>query len=555
MARRHAGPEIPDFDAFLKVRQNEVVERKKEKKRGALPWWPNLAATKGLGVGAKAAALVASKAGFLIMTMALAAGAGVFGLAQRGRLQAEADAMKKKQFEASLLREHILKQNAAPKNAMPTVDRARGDTFGFVSAGGLSGPQAGEGAAGAAGADASAGAADGKAGAEAGGAKEQEGAQNADPNAMAAELMAQAGARNAAGAAAGGRNADFGKLSQGMGGGMRGGGGLAGGVGRGFDQMSMKNAMLARAESFKGGNPAGIMDNKLRKGNARKWEARGGKTAQARASASANRLRQMAGTMAANRTGDVAKAATANTAAWEQTAAPGQITTGAGASIPGASGPGNAGVGAFPGDNEGGPMNMGPGDVGGDLASNVPNVPEYRNATPYQWAVDLAKLLMIAIMVLSLIIMAMKATVIGNAYIPMLTNIVAGMGAILGILGVYMMAMSQYAQGMLWTVIGGAVTLLALAAPTAVSEGSKGIAIGWQGFVLPLLGGAGWAAGGAAHDSDVEGFRNTEKDNYRKEYGVDPDTKEVLNREKFDGRHGEGAADRWDEQRKFDDMR
>lgn len=555
MARRQAGPEIPDFDAFLKDRQTEVAERKKEKRRGALPWWPNLAATKGLGVGAKAAALVASKAGFLVMTMALAAGAGVVGLAQRGRLQAEADAMKKKQFEASLLREHILKQNTAPKSAMPTIDKARGDTFGFVSSGGLSGPQPGEGAAGASGADAAAASADAKAGGEAAGAKEQEGAQNVDPNAMAAELMAQAGARNAAGAAAGGRNADFGKLSQGMGGGMRGGGGLAGGVGRGFDQMSMKNAMLARAESFKGGNQASVMDNKLRKGNARKWEARGGKTAQARASASANRLRQMAGTMAANRSADVSKAATANTSAWEQAAAPGQVTTGAGASIPGASGPSNAGIGGFPGDNEGGPVNMGPGDIGTDLASNVPNVPEYKNATLYQWAVDLAKMLMIAIMVLSAIIMIMKATVIGNSMIPMLTNIVAGMGAIVGILGVYMMAMGQYAQGMLWTVIGGAVTLLALASPTAVEGGSESIAIGWQGFVMPLLGGAGWAAGGAANDADVSDFRNTEKDNYRKKYGVDPDTKEVINREKFDDRHGEGAADRYDEQKKFDDMR
>lgn len=555
MAHKEAVPEIPDFEAYFSQRRAEVSPKKKERKGAGLPWWPNFAATKGLGVGAQVASVLASKAGILLVCMSLSATAGVLGLAQKNRLRAEEEAMKRKQFQASLLRDHILKQNAQIKAGIPTVDRARNDTLGYVSAGSLAAPTAGDGAANAAGAAGAAGSGDGKGAGEAGGSKKEEGPGAMDPNALAAEMMAKAGgAQGAAGAAAGAGAGNFGRLSQGMGGGMRGGAGMSGGVGRGFDQMGMRNAMLAKAQAFRGGNEAGLMDNKVRRGNPRKWEARGSRTAAARSSATAKRLAKMSADMNANRTGDVAKTASANTAAWENSAAPGMVTSGPGASTPGAGGQSGGGIGAFPGEQEGGPINAGPGDVGG-LASSVPTIPDYVNATPYQWAVDLAKMLMIAILALSVIIMIMKATVIGNAYIPMLLNVLAGLGAILGILGVYMMAMDQYAQGMLWTVIGGAVTVLALAAPSAVTAGAKSIAIGWQGFVIPLLGAAGWGMGDSANSSDTDGFREEEKANYRKKYGVDPESKKVLNREKFDERYGEGAAERWDDQRQYDDMR
>ena len=68
---------------------------------------------------------------------------------------------------------------------------------------------------------------------------------------------------------------------------------MSGGVGRGFDQMGMKNTMLAKAQAMKGGNEAGIMGNKTRKGQMRNWMGDRRVTSGIRSSGTANRLRQM----------------------------------------------------------------------------------------------------------------------------------------------------------------------------------------------------------------------------------------------------------------------
>lgn len=538
--------EIPDFQTFIKQRK----QGKKEKRRFGIPWWPNLSAVQGLGFGAQLGAVLGSGVGISALCVAMCVTAGAVGLIQKNRIRAQRDAIKKKQFEASLLRDHILKHGDKMKSAVPTVDGARNDTVGFVFGGGLPGEGV-EGGTPTGQALTGEPAGEGKGAGEAGGAKDGDGAAPMDPNALAAQMMAQAGGADAAAgakAAAGAAASSIGKLSQGMGGGRSGGGMTAGG-GRGMSADLRNAAALGKAQGFRGGQEAGLKDNKLRRGNPRKWEARGSRTAAARSGATAKRLARMAADMSANRTGDVAKAASANTAAWEKSAAPGQVTQGPGAAIPGASGDSGGGVGAFPTAPEGGPVNVGDDFDTGDLKTNVPTIPDYQEATPYQWAVDLAKMLIYGIIAASLIVAALRATGYGLAAVPAIIKAIALMGGLLAALGVYMIAMDQYWQGTMYTILGGIVAITALAAPETQSISATKTALAGAAMALPLL------VTDAAYEADTEDFIKEEEDNYRKQYGVDPKTKQVLNRQKFDDRYGEGAADDWDKQRQYDDMR
>ncbi len=558
MAEVQLPPGVPDFESFVKERQAELTTKKKEKKRSGIPFWPNFAAVKGAGASAQLAAAIASKVGMMAAFAVVSAVVGGAGLAHRFNLQRESEDFKKKQFQTSLLREHVLQENQKAKanigSAVPSVDGVRSDTIGFVKAGEFAAPNPADAAAAAA---AAAGAAAGSGSKDGDGAKKgDEAPVGMDPNAIAAQMAAQAagapggaGSRGGNGAGSGG----FGKLSSGMGGGMRGGGGMSGGVGRGFDQGNMHNNMLAKSQGMKSGDAgANITKSGTRKGQMRNWVSRRNMTANARNGSDAAKLRAMAADMSANRGATADKASAANTASWEAAAPAPQQVSGPGASAPAA----QSGGGGFsnPEAAEGGPTfgATNPGDV--DTGATVPEVPAFENVTPYQWAVDIAKILMILITVLAAFIAILQATGIGNTIVPTIVSIIAALGGVLALLGVYMLAMGQYLQGTLWTVVGGLVAGLAIAGGAFTGAVHSVIFPYFGSMSTLLLGGVGAATADVAHESDTEDDVDKHKRDYRKKYGVDPDTKRVANPDKWDKRYGKGSADAYNDQRQYDDM-
>lgn len=555
MAQVELPPGVPDFETFVKERQAELTTKKKEKKRSGIPFWPNFAATKGAGASAQIAAALASKVGMMAVFGAVSAVVGGAGLFHRLQIQREAEGLKKKQFQTSLLRDHIIQQNQQAKanigSAVPSIDGVRNDTIGFVKAGELAAPSAADAAA----AAAAEAAKNGDGAKDGDGAKGDEAPAGMDPNAIAAQMMGQAQGAQGAGGARGGSGAGgaaFGKLSQGLGG-MRGGGGMSGGVGRGFDQGNMQNSMLAKAQAMKSGDSgASITKSLTRKGKMRSLVSRRNITAKARGSGDAAKLRAMSADMAANRTGTADKAAAANTASWEAAAPGGQQVSGPAASAPSAQ-TGGSSFG-FPEQAEGGPVFAGgnPADV--DLGAQVPTIPDFENVTPYQWAVDIAKMLMMVITALAAFIVVCNLTGIGSTIVPTIISIIAALGGILALLGIYMVAMGQYVQGTIWTVLGGVVAGLALAAGAFTGVAQEVIMPYFMSVSTLLLGGAGAATANLAHETDTEDDVEEHKKNYRKKYGVDPDTKRVANPEKWDKRYGDGSAQEYNDQRQYDDM-
>ena len=532
--------EIPDFETFIKTRQ-AVVNDKKEKKRGGLPWWPNLAATRGMGVGAQIGAAFASKIGFLTFFALIGTVAAGGGLWQQARVRAQQDTLKSKQFNMAILRDHIIRQNEELKIAKPKVDHVRNDTLGFVYRGeGLDNPNASV--------DAAKAAAEAAAKAEADKVKEGDKAKepgSPDPNAMAAAMMQQAqGTRDGAGApgAAGARAAS--RLGAGFGA-LKGGAGMSGGVGRGFDNLNMRNSTLGKGDGLRASAAAGLGSNPLGKGAPRNWQAARNVTSGARSAIDANRLRGMQGLMAANRSGDVTKAAAANSQAWDASAAPGQSIQGAGAAIPGAAGPSGSAPEATAAP-EGGPMDVSSGNNPDISTANVPDIPGYQDAVPYQWAITIAKMLMAAIFLVSLYILAAKAfpTIASPGIIAACETAIAIMGGLLAVLGLYMISMQQYLQGTIWTVLGAGVAILALAAPV-----TAGVAVpliqGYAGATVAALGAAGGFIGQTAGIDPAN--EQASKDDYQKKYGVNPDTNQVdpKNQAAFDDQYGKGAAENW----------
>ena len=539
MAEQPIEFDIPDFDSFLKERADD----KKEKKRAGIPWWPNFAAARGMGVASQIAVTLASKLGLLAIFGAISVGAAGAGLVQRSHVRAQVADQKAKQFNMSLLRDHIIQHNQEMKSRLPTLDTARKDTLGFVYRGdGIDNPNASPADA------AKAAEAAGKA--EAAKATEDTAKTAAPPapdqNAMMAAMMAQAqGAQGAAGAQGGMGSGRFGRMSSGFGA-LKGGAGMAGGVGRGFDNLNMKNQLLAKGSGIRGGVEAGVGSNPLGKGAARNWVAAGPKTSGVRNATDANRLRSMSALMAANRPGDVTKAAAANNAAWDAAAPTGQSIQGAGASAPGISGGPSSSVPDVGGPGEGGPTSIGGGDANADIAPNVPDVPEFKNVTPYQWAVDLAKIILAAALVVAVVAFCSKwIPLYGAAIYGACVAILMVLGGLLAAFGAYMVSMGQTLQGLVWTGMG--VTML-IAAATNPAAGT--LAWAWAALAgAPIL---GFLASDSAHDSDNSDAEKKARDDYEKKWGVDSKTGQVpdKNKAQFDERYGKGAADQYNKSHK-----
>ncbi|MBI5200397.1 MAG: hypothetical protein HY925_02325 [Elusimicrobia bacterium] len=203
---------------------------------------------------------------------------------------------------------------------------------------------------------------------------------------------------------------------------------------------------------------------------------------------------------------------------------------------------------------EGGPT-FGTADAGDvDPGANVPEVPAFENVTPYQWAVTLAKFLCYALCVLGLIMAVLQKFI---AYPGVLAAfkaclmIVEALAAVLTLLGIYMIAMGQYWQGTMYTIIGGVALVVAMLNPETIAA-NEGMALQTAGLALGAAGGGMLAD--TAHEGDTDDDVAKHKSDYRKKYGVDPDTKRVVNPEKWDKRYGKGSADAYNDQRQYDDM-
>ncbi|MBI4346626.1 MAG: hypothetical protein HY553_07205 [Elusimicrobia bacterium] len=123
----------------------------------------------------------------------------------------------------------------------------------------------------------------------------------------------------------------------------------------------------------------------------------------------------------------------------------------------------------------------------------VPEVGPTKNVTPYQWAIDTAKFIMAAIMALAIASAIAKKTKVGIGALKVIYKLTAALGAILGVLGCYMIAQGQYLQGTIWTVLGAVTAVIALknldetgkapeqASKEAIEDKGREVAKKWEG--------------------------------------------------------------------------
>ena len=395
----------------------------------------------------------------------------------------DAGVVDKRRFNAQLLRDNVLRQNAEMSAAVPAARRSASDSLRFVVAGqttalpdpfvaaaaryGAAADPAGKGAADAA--------AEGKT------AKEGE-------RAIAQALLAQA-QETTPGTPDGGLK-DALNNTFGNGGGFRltssrTGTGMSSGIYRSFDAPHMKNSLLEKTGALKNAAQAAAVSNPLAKGSPRVWVAARQISAAARTGAYASRLRQMSALMTANRGGQAERPAAAMTAAWDASAAPNGIIQGGAASPAGAPA---AAPASTPQTGESGPI-ANDSETAAPAPAAVPDVPSDHNVTPYQWAIDLAKILLVVILVLSIVIEVCRDGILTEEAVAALEAIVAVCGALLAALGIYMMAaMGQTMQGLMYTAIGAIVCALALAGPEATQGGMLATAWPIAAAILSLIG-------------------------------------------------------------------
>lgn len=276
----------------------------------------------------------------------------------------------------------------------------------------------------------------------------------------------------------GGRLAQaFGRLTSSFGGPspLRGGAGLSGGIGRGFD-----GAGSGRAPAGAGGGKLGGLSRQLTP--TRTKTAVLPKTTSAFKGANLRRLDQMNKAIKPTAgQGNLQNAAQVQTDQWSSGQAQGSIG-GAGAGQ--GQSPSAAGADSIGGPDDGGPIGVGPGaggGTGGTTTTDIPDTGAGQDVTPWNGMVMMAQMMLmlasIAIMFIGIL------TLLGDAYptfkaaidgiksmIFMLATGLAGIAAVLGI----MIATSygQATQGAILSV-GGAITtacaLIAYMQPGAMS--------------------------------------------------------------------------------------
>ena len=519
--------------------QVQVKGPTKERRGSGIPWFPNFAAVQGKSIGVHVLTLLASKFGLIAALGSVALGSAAVGVTMRN------DDMARTAMNSRRLAQRM--HNAGAAGAAGTagsqaagpisgVDSAQ-DGMAYIKGGGgdQAGAAQGEGAsASAAAPDAKsakggegAKGADGANGAE--GAKDGRGAQDAVAAAAAAAMRGGGALGSASAKPMLSKMPSFSNGSSGGGG----GGGMMGG-----------SAAHGSSSGLRESVDASVRNGSLGSGRDR-LTALGRRTSGIQGSKGMNDLLKMGPGMQGNKTGTEAGVSTQRTGF--DTAAPiaPAMTALAPGVSPGASAPASN-AGQTPA--EGGPMDVSGGNSGS--SSNVPDVPGYVNVTPYQWAITLAKMIMLIATVLAGFIAICKATSwtgISAATLVMLTQVVAALGGVLALLGCFMLAMGQYIQGTIWTVIGGALAITALA---SIDPTGKAVAFGWEGMAamtaIPLAGllGQNLIADPANEDAS--------KKKYEEQYGVNPDTNQVddANKANFDTKNGKGAADNWNKTHK-----
>lgn len=496
------------FDAFLAQRQANPRSGQNERKGSGLAWLPDFTKAQGLGSAAHVSAILGSKLGILAVAGFVAMGSVVAGLSDRRSHEAARKNLDERRFNASMLRDYVVRQNAEIAAAVPARRRNPSDSLHYV----IGGSEAAQalpfdaakalGATSGVSADAAAKAAADAAQAKSGKDGDAADAKSAnDPKAIAEGLLAQAKA--GAGAADGAAGQEGAAVRGAMGGGLRdalngafshsgfgpalhSAAGMSSGIGRSFDSPHLKNSLLEKTGAPRDPGTASVVSNPVTKGSARNWAAARQISAVARNSADAQRLRQMSGLMANNWKGQVERPVAAQTAAWEATAAPSGVIQGAGAST------GGTPIGSAatnPTTGESGPIDSGSETAAAPVTpAAVPTVPQDHSFCPYQWAIDLAKILLIVILVLSIIIQIFEGKAWFHAIAQALNAVVTICGVLLAMLGIYMMCMQQTMQGVIWTAIGAIVAALSWGGSSTVSIGSLAIATPIAIAIMALIG-------------------------------------------------------------------
>jgi hypothetical protein len=433
-------------------------EKKEERKAGGpiLPWMrssarvglgrvgPAGSGSSGLwgGLSGRLEALFLSKAGFsLILGGALAYSAyGLWDMHDRGGFGVEARKASFPVFHSRVGSESGGESGLGGPSSLDLAARANKDAFGAAEA-----KNAAEAAQ----------AAEAKDAASAQAKKEEAPAPAPAVDAAAiARQMAEAGK---AGSAQGAGGQGFGRIGSGIGG-LAGGQGLAGGIGQGFAQpkfagtpASSLQAMVpaAKARVVRGLTPA---------------QSRGPLTLRG---ANARRLQSMQRAMAPTRTANPEAGAAAQTQQWTNSQPTGTGLSGAGTSGGTVSGSGSGTGGAGAGD--GGPVETSDSGSGSSTEVETPSTGSGKNVTPYQGLVDAAAIMLMvsaALTMLACTIWLMAKA--GWVTVPIWFTIAqglcyaaAGLAGMAALVGLGIMSQGQYAQGGLFTLLGGLAAVLA----------------------------------------------------------------------------------------------
>ncbi|MFH1723665.1 MAG: hypothetical protein ABII00_03475 [Elusimicrobiota bacterium] len=235
------------------------------------------------------------------------------------------------------------------------------------------------------------------------------------------------------------------------------GGGMAGGIGRGFD-MPLSNKQLRKAQALRSGRKVSVTRGKTAVRSRGKSGLRG---------ATAKRLAGMSSAMGAGQAQNPETGAAVHSQQWEASGQKGGSLQGAGAAGDGISGQGEAVGGA--GSGEGGPI-LQPSSAGSASGggSSAPPVGEGKNVTPWQGLIDMV---MILLPIAGLLLMG--AYILGRMKKYMIAKWLAyaalAVSAMVTALGVAILAHGQMLQGGL---IAGVGAMLAFLSYTA-AEGNK----------------------------------------------------------------------------------
>ena len=456
----NSAPEIPD----LKLAN---VGSRRKRRGGALPFFGGSGAGGG-SFGAGAAGALAAKIGVSLLAMSLGAGAWSLGKAMRPdtskftrRPKALALAAEKQKYEGDL-------------SNLPSNQAGRGDSLGMVL-GSMDGLTPEERAAREAAAKAET---DRKikeaeeAGKQADAGKKGGEAAPPGADAIAAAVAGAAGADAGKDKDKGGAlKSRFGSLSSSFGSGLAGGAGLSGGVGQSFSGPKLgaqPTAGSGRIGSFQQPAKPTLASARLAHVTTH------GKGLAAR------QLQRAFGFSQASRSG-AAETRTMNArAAFEDNAGEGSAITGQGL----ISGAGQAGTAdATPTE---GPIGGGP-TTGSPATTSAPDVGTPVSVSPWAKWINIAKILLAIAGILLIIAAVLQHFGWLKSIAQVLGWAVAGLAAIVTLMGVMIMGMGQIIQGALFTALGGITAWAGYAVATAgdkvVTDANVKTAVAKEGFV------------------------------------------------------------------------